>query len=474
MLKYKLLLVCFILPLLIVAQNVTIRGEAKSYEFSEIGVWITNDYISNSQRELTYSMVDSMGNFVLEFNAKEILYITLKINKYIASMYVEPNINYEIKILPPDSTTYQNPNLEHDVKISINLKSRTEINSLTMDYDNQFDYFTYVEFVSLYSRKAYPKIDSFKLAMRKFYSEVHNSYFETYITYTIAALEEKTKLSEKKLYSNYIDGKPIQYSNPEYMNFLNTFYKQKIQNFALSKEGFPLSFQINDRGSLTGVINILKRDAFLKNDTISELVLLKGLFESYYDGSFKQKSIIAILQQIATDSRISEHRLIAISILNSLSKLKPGSNAPYFELPDKNGLTHSIDELRDKKYIYLMFLDASCTSCLEQLKVIPAFKKKYGERITFVTITNFNSNAELKNFCVKNPKYDWLFVYDNSKGQLRTNYEIKAIPSYFLINPEGKFVQIPAESPEGDIDRAFYDIVKPKIKLHNVGSKRDY
>ena len=72
------------------------------------------------------------------------------------------------------------------------------------------------------------------------------------------------------------------------------------------------------------------------------------------------------------------------------------------------------------------------------------------------------------------PKYDWLFVYDNSKGQLRTNYEIKAIPSYFLINPEGKFVQIPAESPEGDIDRAFYDIVKPKIKLHNVGSKRDY
>jgi peroxiredoxin len=342
-----------------------------------------------------------------------------------------------------------------------------------MDYDNQFDYFTYVELVALYSRKAYPKIDSFKLAMQKFYSDVHNKYFDTYITYTIAALEEKTKLSDKKLFSNYISGKPIMYSNPEYMNFFNAFYKQKIQNFALSKEGFPLGFQINDRGSLPGVINILNRDPFMKNDTIAELVLLKGLYESYYDGSFKRGSIIAILQQISTDSRVAEHRQIAINILNSFSKLKAGSAAPFFELPDKNGVTHSLDELRVKNYIYLMFYDAGCTSCLEQMKVITAFKKQYGERITFVSVSTDKSNAELKNFCAKNPKFDWLFLYDNTNGQLKSNYEIKSMPEYFLINPDGKFVQVPAESPDGEIDRAFFDIVKPKTKLHNIGGKQN-
>ena len=470
--KYKFLLLLF-LPFISFGQTVTIKGIAKTYEYKEIGVYATNDYISNTQRKLTYSDIDSAGNFLLEFKTKDIQYITLKIDKSIASMYVEPNANYDIKIMPPDSTTYQNPNLEHDVKISINLKSKTEINSLTMDYDNQFDYFTYVELVALYSRKAYPKIDSFKVAMQKFYSDVHNKYFETYITYTIAALEEKTKLSEKKLYANYIAGKPVMYTNPEYMNFFNAFYKQKIQNFALTKEGFPLGFQLNDRGSLSGVINILHRDVYLKNDTIAELVLLKGLYESYYDGSFKQGSIIAILKQISTDSYVPEHRQIAINILNSFSKLKVGSPAPFFELPDKNGVTHSLDELRTKQYVYLMFFDAACTSCLEQMKVIIAFKKLYGERITFVSVSTDKTNAELKNFTNKNPKFDWLFLYDNSNGQLKANYEIKSMPEYFLINPDGKFVQVPAESPDGDIDRAFYDIVKPKVKLHNVGSKRD-
>jgi hypothetical protein len=55
--------------------------------------------------------------------------------------------------------------------------------------------------------------------------------------------------------------------------------------------------------------------------------------------------------------------------------------------------------------------------------------------------------------------------------ELKNKYEIKSLPAYFLINPEGKFVQAPAEGPDGDIDRLFYDITKPKRVKHNVGDK---
>jgi hypothetical protein len=103
--------------------------------------------------------------------------------------------------------------------------------------------------------------------------------------------------------------------------------------------------------------------------------------------------------------------------------------------------------------------------------VFPALKKQYGERITFVSISTDKTAADLKNFCAKHPQYDWVFLYDNTNGSLKNAYEIKVLPSYFLINPEGKFIQAPAEGPNGDIDRAFYDIVKPKAKKHNIGSK---
>ncbi len=472
--KNFLCILLFVFPFLCNAQMVTIKGTAKNYEFSEIGVWVNNDYVSNAQRQLTYSVIDSLGNFLLEFKTKEIQYITLKIDKNIASMYVEPNANYEIIIFPPDSTTYQNPNIEHSVKMSIKLKTKTEINALTMDYDKRFDDFFSQDYKLFVSRAPQPKIDSFKVAMHSYYSTVNNKYFDGYITYTIAALEEKTKVSQKKLFANYIKGKPILYTNPEYMNFFNAFYKQALQTFSLSKEGFPLSFQINDKGSLSGVMNILKRNPFLQNDTIGELVLLKGLYESYYDGSFKRSSVSSIIQQIAAESIIAEHQQIAKNILNSFSKLHKGGKAPFFELPDKTGATHSLDELRSKNYyVYMMLYDAQCTSCVEQMKVITSFKKLYGERITFVSISNDKTNAELKEFCTKNPKFDWLFLYDNSKGQLKVNYEVKSLPAYFLINPDGDFEQVPAESPDEDIDRAFYDIVKPKAKLHNVGGKRN-
>jgi peroxiredoxin len=454
-------------------QNVTIKGLAKNYEYKDIGVYINTDYISNMQKQLTYSSVDSAGNFELKFSSKSIQYVTLKIEKNIASMFIEPNGNYEIMIYPPDSAEYFNSNIEHDVPISIKLKSKTEINALTMDYDKRFDDFLGVEYRAFVSRTPQIKIDSFKLAMDKYYAPVNNVYFKNYVTYSIASLQEKTKVGEKALYKRYLEAKPILYNHTEYMHFFNTFYKQKLEKFSLTKDGEAINFTINSSASFKATKEFLKRDEYLKNDTICELVLIKGMYEGYYSNSFKRKSIIAILQQIAVESTIDEHRQIAQNCLNSFSKLQKGSKAPYFELPDKNGVTHSLDELRVKKHVYLMFYDANCVSCLQQMKAIPALKKKYGDKIEFVSISTNKTNAELKNFCAKNPKYDWVFLYDNSAGSLKNEYEIITMPAYFLISSDGKFIQIPADSPEQDIEQVFYDLTKPKNKPHNIGSKEN-
>jgi len=455
------------------AQNIIIRGTALNYKKQELGVWCHNDFISNTQKQISHASIDSAGNFLLELNSKEILYITLKIEKHIASMYVQPNANYDIIIAAPDSSTYQNPNIEHDVKLSIKLNSKTEINALTMDFDDRFDNFLSVDYKNFVSRTPQAKIDSFKIFIHEFYSPVKNPFFTAYIDYSIAALEKNTKMDEKKLFRNYISGKQILYNHPECMNFFSSFYKQKLRSFALSKKGSDLFFIIDDRGSFSSAAAALKRDVFITNDTLSELVLLNGLYESWYDGTFKKPGISAILQQMVVESKIPEHRQIAQNILNSFSKLQKGTAAPFFELPDKSGETHSLDDLRSKKYVYLMFYDEGCTACMEQMKVIPSLKKTYGERIEFVSVSTNRSTAELKNFQAKYPKYDWTFLYDNSNGKLKKEYEILSLPTYFLIGMDGKFIQVPADGPEGNIEELFYDLTKIKNKLHNIGSKEN-
>lgn len=473
--KLKYGIVFFLLnciSFLSIAQQVVIKGTAPSYEYKEISVWGVNDYISHTQRKLTYSIVDSAGSFLVELSTKEIQYVTLRIDKNIASMYIEPNATYEVIMHQPDSTTYQNKNIFQDVQLSIKLKSKTEINALTMDFDKRFDDFTSFYYRDFVKRAPKHAIDSFKIVIHQYYSDVKNSYLDTYVDYSIASLEEKTNYSTEKLFEAYLDKKPIQYSNPEYMNFFNTFFKQKLHNFSLTKKGNPLYFEIDKRGSFSGAMLVLERDPYLKNDTIRELVLLKGLLESYYDNSFTKENIIGVLKQITEESKNTIHQQIASNILNSFSKLKSGSMAPFFSLPDKTGKTVSLDELRTKRYVYLTFFDNNCSECLPQFKVIASLKKTYGERIAFVSIMTTKSSSDLKNFCAKNPSYDWAFLYDIT-GEIKDLYEVQSLPTYYLIDPEGKFIQAPAEGPNGDIDRAFYDIVKPKAKRHNIGSKKN-
>jgi len=471
--RYLLILFTAFIHFILPAQKVSIKGVAKGYEYKEIAVFTNSDYISNTQKQLTFSVIDSSANFFLEWNTKNIQYITLRIENYISNMYVQPNTNYEIIVLPPDSTTYSNPNIDHPITISIKLNSKTEINALTMDYEKRFDYFTSIEYLAFVERNPLEKIDSFKTSVNNYYSSVNNNYFKAYINYGLAALEAKVKASEKKLYATYLDKKPIYYDNPEYMNFFNSFYQQKLKTIAQQKGGSAILYQIDTIASFSGAKEVLKKYNYLQNDTICELVLIKGLYESYHDGSYNGNKVVYMLEQAVNESKIQEHKIIAQNILNSFSKLQKGTSAPFFELPDKNGVTHSLDEIRTNKYVYVGFFDSNCSTCIQQMKTIPAYKKEYGSKITFVSIMTSDSKADLKNFSTKYPKFDWLLLYDNSLGKLKKDYEIKTLPAYFLISPDGKFIQVPAENPDEEIDRAFFDITKPKAKYHGVGDKKN-
>lgn len=458
-----------LIPFWSFSQNVKISGLAKAYANKDISALVYRDFITNTQKQITFSSIDSAGNFLLQFNANHIQYITLKIDKYVAFMYVQPDMNYEVIISSPDTTTYINPHLEQDVGISINLKSKTEINALTIDYDKRFDEFLTKEYKAFVSRSPQKEIDTFNLTMNQFYSSVNNPYFDTYRMYSIAALEEKTGASRKKLYNTYLNQKPVLYDHQEYFNFFNTFYKQYFTQIAQTKSAL-LAKQINDSSSYAGIMEILKQDEYLQIDSVRELVLIKNLFESYYDGTYKKESIVKMLGFIAEKGVFTDNKQVAQNCLNAFSKLKPGAVAPTFELHDNNGATYRLNDLGDKKYIYLFFYNNECTTCLSQMKIIASLKKQYNAHVQFVSISLDNKYADFKSYCAQHPQYNWLFLHDNT-GKLKTDYEIKSLPACFLMDAQGKFVQVPASRPDEDLETVLFDLTKTKTKKLKVGDK---
>ncbi len=443
------------------SQNVTISGYAPAYKSKEITLYTYADYISNTEIPVATQAVSDSGFFDFSLQTEEVKRILFRIEKQKAGMYIEPNRNYRIFFPARDSLRFPNPNIEQNVEIEFSITDTTEINALIISYNEHFEKFWAENYPYFVQKKSRARLDTFALELQKDYAGLDRPYFKSYIEYTLAGLDLSTFQGKNELARRFLDDKPIQYGNYEYMCFFNSFFNHYLQNYTVSKNGPALVEQINDKSSFEGCMNVLAGDKFLKNDTLRELVLIKGLNELYYDLSFRKENILDILGRIASSGKITLHQQIASNVINSFSKLRPGETAPDFFLLDQKNKKVCLSDFKGK-YVYLDFWASWSTPCLQELKLIPELKKKYGDKIAFVSISLDEDTVQLKKFLAKNPKYDWVILHYAGSKQVKEDYEIRALPSYFLINAFGNFVQAPALKPSQSIESTFWDICKRK------------
>lgn len=450
-------------PYSILAQNIFISGYAPSYKGAEITMFSYADFISNSEIPVSTQTVSDSGFFNFSFQSENIKRILLRSGNQKANMYVEPTYNYKIFFPARDSIRFVNPSIEQSLDLTFAITDTTEINALVIDYNEQFENFWSENYQYFVQKKSRTRLDTFEIQMLARYSKINKPYFKSYITYDIAELDLNTFQSKLELAKKYIIGKPVLNKNYEYMSFFNAFFNHYLQQYTTSVNGRALVEQINTKSSFEGCMNVLAEDKYLKTDTLRELVLIKGLSELYYSTNFRRENVLYILEQIASTSKIAENQNTAANVIHSFSKLKPGTLAPEFSLTDKNGKTINLTDFKGK-YVYLTFWTTWCTSCLQEMKLISNLKKKYGDKITFVSINIDEDPVQMNKFLAKNQKLDWVFLNYSSQKEVKYKYEIKSVPSYFLINPYGNFQQAQALRPTQSIEATFYEIRKKKSR----------
>ena len=149
----------------------------------------------------------------------------------------------------------------------------------------------------------------------------------------------------------------------------------------------------------------------------------------------------------------------ASNVAEVLNVTTRGEKVPNFSWKDNENRTIDFDSFRGKVTL-INFWATWCGPCLKEMKIMPELKKKYGNKIVFISISVDDKIETMNVFLAKNPKYDWTFVHYGMKKKIQSDYGVKAIPSYFLIDPYGKFLQYPAERPSGDIEAVFKEIIK--------------
>ena len=303
------------------SQTTIIKGIVENSDFNKICVITYADQISYLEKTIASAEIDENGDFFIEFELSNTIYSNLVIEFQKAEFYIVPGKTYELKIIcKKDDKPYSfsDPKIP-DIKI-IN-SNKSELNTLIREFNFIYNNFVISNFNNIYKKRQKYLVDTLKNKANKFINIIENEYFENYIKYKIASIEQMARIKNKNIIAQeYFINKKVLYNNVEYMSFFNTFFEGYLsanpKNISINHIRDIIN---NENASVLKLIKIIEKDKILSQDyQILELVLLKSLKELYYTPNYNRKNILNLISSISKNGKYSQNRDIAQNLISSI------------------------------------------------------------------------------------------------------------------------------------------------------------
>lgn len=129
-----------------------------------------------------------------------------------------------------------------------------------------------------------------------------------------------------------------------------------------------------------------------------------------------------------------------------------GSLAPEFEGVTIDGRLIKLSDFAGK-YVYIDVWATWCGPCKHELPYFDQLKQEYsGRNIEFLSVSidksRFAWEEMIRN---KNMQGNQLFVHGDWNSDFAVFYDVKAVPQFILIDPQGQIIDMTARHPSGRI-----------------------
>ncbi len=437
----------------------TITGIDQSLAGTKLSLCTYSEFITNVEKQLAETTVAADGSFTLKGNLSKVQYCFLKAGNNYADFYAEPGKTYKVNW--PNFTKGKDearPYFEKTVKpLVVQGTDTLELNSSIRRFNTFYDTFLEKNASSIIVRSRAGAV--VKQLRKVAYTQIGNitdAQFRTYVDYNLAIVEQLASGNKSYIYNGFLKTKPVRPFDLMYMEFFHQFYEKQVDAMVLSNKDIRLLQILNKGYSWVEFDKELAKKPFLENDTLRQMATVKNFRTLYHDKAIKKESVIAMLEIMSRESRLDFIRIAAANMKEQLLFLSPGGVVPKFSLETTDGNTLSSSDLKGR-FVYLEITDPACAACLAETKAIAVYKKKYGEKIRFVTIMLNTTKAKATQFKNAN-KIDWDVLYSPPAGTLADDFGVVSIPQYFILNPDGKFFRSPALKPSQAVEKDFSDI----------------
>ncbi|MEY3412149.1 MAG: hypothetical protein RIQ70_837 [Bacteroidota bacterium] len=136
--------------------------------------------------------------------------------------------------------------------------------------------------------------------------------------------------------------------------------------------------------------------------------------------------------------------------------------APDFELVDMNGQFHKLSAYQGK-VVYVEFWATWCGACMKRMKDVNKLKKQFegNQNVVFIQVSTDKDKTRWENFMKeRNPTGIQLFSDNGKMSNVRVNYNVRYLPTIFLLDSKGDVALDPSIIDTYDIDHEIEDLLK--------------
>lgn len=435
-----------------------LKFTAPEYAGSSFAFYIVPNFLTEKQEIIGEGVVSETGELKLEFNVDQTMPIYSEFGIYKGWFVVEPGASYDI-ILPPkadntSSNPYFRPKLIH---LGVKNLDPESANSLIDNFNRQYNMEMSQNMNQIFYRRSLETAETVISGLKTKFPETKNEYFEQFKKYKyammkyMALIQDPTPIMEEFFFSQ-----PILYNHPEYCELFDKLFAKYLQYATQQVDGQKISVMINS-GSYDQLMDWLTLD-MLFDKPLAEAVILKGVKPLFYSKRFNVVGLFNLLQKITETSEVEIHKTTSTKLFNELARTMYGAIAPDLSLLDTKGNLVSWENF-EGKYVYLCFTRSDNEKFAQHKELMKGFWENYKQNLSLVIVLedeDFEKNAELLDCS----GFEWTILRGQSRREIYDSYNVRILPTYFLIDPMGRMAGSQAPWPDENFEMQFANILK--------------
>lgn len=488
---YPFFSILFLLPGFLYGQNekVTIQGEAPAFKGKKVELITVKDHLTKMDSVLDSSRVDpESGDFELKAHCAKVLPARVRIASTRSKIYLDPGSDYKVEFPEPRKGTLRNPYGRTQVEMTFYGLDKFDANNLVIDLNRIYDDFFARNYRHIAAQQQgssdYVKhrmdeelrpdsiperngpegpslsvlVDSLDRSLAERYEEVDREWFRLHMEHALSSLRDLVPQSRTDRYERYFADEKVHYDHEEYMDHFLEFYDGSFIKAMRRNDSIRLDRVLREKEGKAPLMEALKGRDHMEREEIRELVLIDGMFDAFHHReNFNKEGVQHTLKEIAAESPRPGARKMAKNLSEFLSRRQKGRRAPDFALTSRDTQTVSLKELEGKP-VYMNFWATWSETSIKDMEQIRKLHEDHGHNFHFVSICTDETLLDMQEFLEEHPEHDWTFLHLGSHDEVEKAYEVATIPSYYMLDEQGRFLKVPAPEPGRELRSIIHKI----------------